>query len=334
MAGTTDVEPAAEETRVATLPPVRLPHTYQGEDDPGSLYMTTSAFDQLQRVAKLMASSSLVPEHLRDKLSDCFLVAACAVRWKMDPFAVAQHTFVTKGKLGYEGKLIAAIINTHRRVAASLKYRYTGEPGTPKRGVIVSGVLKGDPTVLEVDGTVERWATTAKEERGGGLSDQWRRDPDQLLAYRGARQWARRYLPEAVLGVYSDDEVEQEADVTLERQPDGSYGAPPTPAARLDDLAGKLKGRRHIDQPEAPKEPTSILEGQLRKSLDMLGEQQRAQTEAKAQREREAARTKMDTKGQLCLHSETQQLAGGQVVCRKCGVVLFEAETREPGQDG
>ena len=27
-----------------------------------------------------------------------------------------------------------------------------------------------------------------------------------MLAYRGARQWARRHMPEVLLGIYTDDE--------------------------------------------------------------------------------------------------------------------------------
>ena len=94
---------------------------------------------QLQRVAKLMSSASLAPAHLRGegKLGDCFLVAAQAFRWRMDPFSVAQHTYVLSGKLGYEGKLIAAIVNASGKLQGSLDYRYSGSGD--QRSVTVSG---------------------------------------------------------------------------------------------------------------------------------------------------------------------------------------------------
>jgi len=172
-------------------------------DDPMSLYLQGSVFDQLQRVSKLMANSALVPAHLRgeDKQADCFLVVAQAFRWRLDPFAVAQHTYVLSGKLGYEGKLIAAVINSSSRLAVKLGYEYKGEG--QDRAVRVTGTLKGESKPREVIGSVKQWRT----ER----NPKWLDLPDQMLAYRGAREWARRHMPEVILGVFADEEVEQMA---------------------------------------------------------------------------------------------------------------------------
>jgi hypothetical protein len=38
----------------------------------------------------------------------------------------------------------------------------------------------------------------------------WARQPDQQLAYHGARVWARRHAPELMLGVYSPEEMPDE----------------------------------------------------------------------------------------------------------------------------
>ena len=288
-----------------------IPHVYQGEDDPVQLYMTTSAFDQLQRVATLMANSTLVPEHLlqgnlQQRISNCCQVVAQAIRWRMDPFLVAQKTFVLKGKLAYEGQLIAAVVNTHPKVNGPLRYRYTGKPGSPERGVVVSGSLKKNPgEVLEIDGTVGSWATHKKADAGGGLTDQWLRDPDQMLSYRGARQWARRHMPEAVLGVYSQDEIEGDV-VDLDRQADGTYGPPPTPDARLGALAEKLK-------PAAP-EPKVV--------------EAKAEPVAEAKSEKPTKSSPGTTRSvDKCLHEDAVvvKLSTGAVVCKACGTVLQDA---------
>jgi hypothetical protein len=52
-------------------------------------------------------------------MANCFLVVNQAVRWNMDPFAVAQCVSVVHGKLCYEGKLIAAIIEAKLGIATS-----------------------------------------------------------------------------------------------------------------------------------------------------------------------------------------------------------------------
>lgn len=168
-------------------------------NDPVALYMNTGLFEQLQRVAALMSKANVVPEYLRgpEKLSDCFLVVSQAFRWGMDPFAVAQCTYVLKGKLGYEGKLIAAVVNVSGRLTAPLKPTYRG--AGPDRIVTISGQFKQEAEPRTVEGSVRSWGTENK---------MWKDDPDQILFYRGAREWARRHMPEAVLGVQAEEEVD------------------------------------------------------------------------------------------------------------------------------
>lgn len=186
-------------TNVTNLPTATAPRAVSVDfNDPVAVYLDSDIFGQLQRVAKLMSSASLAPAHLRGegKLGDCFLVAAQAFRWRMDPFAVAQHTYVLSGKLGYEGKLIAAIVNASGKLQGSLDYRYSG--AGDQRSVTVSGKLVGDAEPREVIGTVAGWKTS---------NEQWKKNTDQMLAYRGAREWARRYMPEAILGIHADDDL-------------------------------------------------------------------------------------------------------------------------------
>lgn len=199
---------------VATKPERQIIPVAVDINNPVSLYLDTGVFEQLQRVAKLMASSTLIPAHLRgmEKTGDCFLVVSQAFRWGMDPFAVAQHTYVLQGKLGYEGKLIAAVVNTNARIERHLSYAYEGSGADRK--VTVSGTLKGETEARTISGTVGGWKTN---------NEKWASMPDQMLAYRGAREWARRHMPEAVLGVSADEELAEIDGGDLERDRDGNY---------------------------------------------------------------------------------------------------------------
>lgn len=216
----------------------RMPRNERIVVESGIPVLDTAKFDHMTRIAKLMASSSLVPEHLNctrkvggqdvaisegEAIANCFLVVNQAVRWNMDPFAVAQHIFITKGRIGYEGKLIAAVINTHPSVIERLSYRFEGEQGKPNRKVIVSAKTSDMDKPKEIDGTVQQWQTT---ERDGTVKSAWKGNADQQLTYRGAREWARRWLPEAILGVYGDDEVEQ-FNATDARVPGDQPAQPP-----------------------------------------------------------------------------------------------------------
>lgn len=170
--------------------------THFDVNDPASLFMVTGVFDQLQRVALLMSNSQLVPKHLQGAVADCFLVVSQAVQWKMNPFAVAQSCYVLQGKVGYEGKLIAAVVNANPSLKTKLNYEYSGSG--QQRQVRVYGTLKNEDKPREVVGTVAAWKTNNK---------QWETQVDQMLSYRGAREWARRHMPEAVLGVHAEEEL-------------------------------------------------------------------------------------------------------------------------------
>ena len=217
----------------------------------------TAAFEHMWRVAKLMATSTLVPEHLvkdKDKnplpaetaASNCFLVVNQSRKWKADPFAVAQETFVERGKIGYSGKLIAAVVQTRPEIDGRLLYELSGEGESRK--IVVRGKLKGDPEVKEVSGTYAQWRTYDKQ---GGVNKSWSNGTDQMLRYRGAREWARAYIPEAVVGILSEDEVQQ---------PEMRDITPPKPAAptRAKDALDAFSGNTSTtSQAASARSPTA-----------------------------------------------------------------------------
>ena len=186
--------------------------------DPIPLF-DSQKFEMMQRVATAMARGSLVPEaltHVKPKganepvplpyetvLANCFLVVNQAVRWNMDPFAIAQCVSVVHGKLCYEGKLVAAVLDA--KLGVRLRYEWNDKTGD-SMAIKVSGQLP-DGSVETIDGTVGDWKTTGTNSPWGKASNQ-----KMMLAYRGARQWARLHAPGTMLGVYSDDEMSDLAD--------------------------------------------------------------------------------------------------------------------------
>lgn len=208
MSETPTAAPVAASTQDDTTtqaPVVRAPLQINYDpQNPASLYMDGGAFGQIQRVGAMLAESALVPDHLRGKKADCALIVAQAFRWQLDPLAVAAHTYVVHGKLGYEGKLIAALVNVSGRLAGPLRYAYSGDGA--KRSIVVSGRIKGESEDRVVSGDFAGWHT--KDKSGTKPSDQWTRQPDSMLRYRGAREWARAHVPEVILGIQAEDDLE------------------------------------------------------------------------------------------------------------------------------
>jgi hypothetical protein len=141
-------------------------------------------------LAEYMSTAHLVPQPLQKSPADCLMVVMQAVRWQMDPFAVAQECSAIQGKLMHSGKLVAAVVNARGNLEERLSFSYTG--AGDNRTITVRGRLIGE---LEPR-TVSARLGDAKTQNA-----QWTKQPDQQLMYHGTRVWARRHVPELMLGV-------------------------------------------------------------------------------------------------------------------------------------
>lgn len=170
-------------------------------------------FASMFRLAEALAKARTLPQHLQGNPGDCLRVVEYAYRCGYSPYALADCTFLVGGKMGFEGKAVAAMVNASPLIDGALDYRYEGTGEARK--VTVSGRRRGEQTVRTVEWTVRQGIADSK-----GARDRWTKDPDQMLAYAGARIWARRHCPEAVLGIYTPDEIltgvdaEQMIDIT------------------------------------------------------------------------------------------------------------------------
>jgi len=151
------------------------------------------------QLANMMATGKLVPTHLQRSPGDCLMVIEQAMRWSMSPFAVAQCTSVIQGRLMFEGKLVAAALNSSGVLARRLDYEFAGEGATRK--VTVRGTLRGEESARELSVELKDAKTT---------NGMWTKQPDQQLVYFATRAWARRYAPEVMLGVYAPEEFDEQ----------------------------------------------------------------------------------------------------------------------------
>lgn len=215
--------PVARATRIQVTDPIPV--------------MDTGRFEQMQRIASIMARSTLLPETIvgyRNKdgdlvvyphetiVANCFLVVNQAIGWSMDPFSVIQCVSVVHGRICYEGKLVAAAIE--RRTGIVLSYAWNEATGDDLE-ITVSGTLPGEAAPRTVKGTVGKWRTN-------GRNSPWGTDARKQLAYRGAREWERLHKPGTMLGVYTDDELEDAVARQERRTPPPATLVETTPETR------------------------------------------------------------------------------------------------------
>jgi hypothetical protein len=183
---------------------------------------------EAMKLAEMMAGAKLVPAALQKSPADCLMVIQQAIRWDMDPFAVAQECSVIQGKLMHSGKLVAAVVNARGNLTQRLSYEYDGKDDD--RTITVSGQLQGEPEprVVEVSFKNARTANTM-----------WQKQPDQQLMYHGVRVWARRHTPELMLGVHSEEEFDDIA-VQHRRPPPPAPNVIIAPAHNIDFETGEI----------------------------------------------------------------------------------------------
>lgn len=223
--------------------------------------LDTLKFEHQMRIAKVMGSASITPKHLMgssldQSIANCFQVVNQAVYWHMDPFAVARSMFILKGKLGFEGKLIAAALEA--RLGIVLDYEWNeAQPGSDAYGIVVSGPRPKDGKIVSIDGTVGDWKTFTKDEddedapqqKSGGTKPKvvkanWRGLASRnQLAYRGTQEWMRLYTPGLVLGAFTIDELESmEEEMRSRNARDISPEPPPGHGGAIEEGEAK-RGR-------------------------------------------------------------------------------------------
>ena len=207
-------------------------------------------FDQLYKVAEVLANSSLIPDSFKgDKkglyphekvVANCFLVVEQAHRWDMSPFAIIGCAAPVRGRITWEGKLVHAVLEN--KLGVRLSYEFNDKAGDAL-GVIVSGALPGEVKPRTIEGTVGDWKTT-------GDNSPWVKTSGRKfqLCYRGARQWGRVHAPGVMLGVVTKDEAQ-----------DFSNSAPAADDP-INPFGEKAKGSERLVTTEDPKRVKMIEE--------------------------------------------------------------------------
>jgi hypothetical protein len=157
--------------------------------------------DQAIRLAKAMSSAKMLPKHLQDDVGTCLMIVEQAMRWRMSPFAVAQCTSSIGGKLMWEGKLVAAAVETSGAIEGHFDYDFGGEGDD--RQVTVSARRRGETNPRQMTIRLRDVRTS---------NEHWKKQPDQMLVYSSTRNWARRFTPAVILGVYSPEEFSRETE--------------------------------------------------------------------------------------------------------------------------
>lgn len=211
--------------------------------------------------AHLMAGGIGVRPWMRNQPSACLMVLQQAMRWGMDPYAISQKCYYQNETLCFEAQLVNAVVNTAGVLDGRLKVEWTGDANGQRNAETlvcrVSGRLKGSEQLF----TLEQPLKDVKTRN----SPLWQVNPKQQLAYFTTRAWARLYIPEVLMGVYTPDEVEESLPVVTDKRPDAPAAPDRRQFAETAPAAADAAEDAHFEEIEPEKggeAPETVETGQ------------------------------------------------------------------------
>lgn len=212
---------------LAPLPPA--PVVKMGMD-------TIAGFEAIQRAAKMLASSEMVPDAYRASkvaektaIGNCVIALDIAIRLEMSPMLIMQNLVPVNGKIGWLGQFCIGIVN-NSDLFDTLDFEWKGEEGSNEWGCRAFArdrradkVRFGAWITLKMV-KAEGWYS--KISREGKETSKWQTMPEQMFVYRAASFWLRQWAPHLLMGIPTSDEV---ADIS-EPPPQVSPLRPPPPA--------------------------------------------------------------------------------------------------------
>jgi hypothetical protein len=210
-----------------------------------------SGFELAQRIAKSLASSTLVPKIYQGQegLANCMIALELASRLKVSPMVVMQNMVPINGRPSWSSQYLIATVNACGRFSP-LRYIFDNEDAPTScyceaRDLASGEVLKGEKITIAM-AKAEGWYS-----RNGS---KWQTMPGQMLRYRAASWWQGVYCPELSRGLPTQEEAIDVEAVAVAEVPAAAI-APAVPAPlthRAEEVVEAL-----TTEPEPPASTSS-----------------------------------------------------------------------------
>lgn len=199
----------AEQTTQTAAEKTLLEKVIDNTPDIAPGFGSLRSFLLVQRAAKLLSTSTLVPKEYQGNISNCVIALNMANRMGADPLMVMQNLVIVYNRPTWSSPFMIATVNTCGRFTA-LRFEFFGDPKNDSWGCRAWAIEKATgEKLVGSDITIglarkEKWY-----ERNGS---KWQTMPQQMLMYRAGSWWARAYAPELSMGLHTEDEIHDAVD--------------------------------------------------------------------------------------------------------------------------
>jgi hypothetical protein len=159
-------------------------------------------FEHAQRIAKVLADSTLVPEAYRGKVSNCLIALEMANRIGVSSLMVMQNLHVIKGKPSWSSPFIISSVNTCGRFT-KLNFRKSGEGDDYGYEAYCKDKKSGE----ELVGPKVTWKMVKDEGWLAKDGSKWKTMPELMFQYRSAAFFVRLHAPDVLMGMHAVEEA-------------------------------------------------------------------------------------------------------------------------------
>jgi len=198
-----------------------------------SVFSGIQQFEDAQRIAKALASSTLIPPQFQGQqgFANCLVALEIANRMRMSPFQVMQNLHIIHGRPSWSSQFIIGLINGCGRFTP-LRYEISGK-GDSLACIAVATELS---TAQELRGPEVTMAMAKREGWATKSGSKWATMPELMIRYRAAAFWGRLFIPELLVGIHTQEEVMDVETVSVSE----------APATSVADLNAKLQAETPV----------------------------------------------------------------------------------------
>lgn len=171
-------------------------------------YTSIAAFEEIQRVAKLLSASDFIPASYKGNVANTVVALEMAARMGASPIAVMQNLYVVKGNPVWSGRFVLSLIKSCGRYRDVV---FTGDGVNNQRleaTEVKSGRKVSGPEVTMEMAKAEGWL--------GKPGSKWKTFPELMLKYRAASFFGKSECPELLLGMGTVEEAEDSPEGKIE----------------------------------------------------------------------------------------------------------------------
>jgi len=169
-----------------------------------SVFSGIRAFEDAQRIAKALASSTLIPPQFQGQqgFANCLVALEIAGRMNISPFLCMQHLHIIHGRPSWSSAFIIAMVNGCGRFTP-LRFEVSGEGDNLACYAVATDIktnqeLKG-PAITMLMAKKEGWSTKS--------GSKWITMPELMIRYRAAAFWGRLFAGDLLVGLQTQEEV-------------------------------------------------------------------------------------------------------------------------------